>query len=104
MKKLLLTTFIFSIFYFPFLITHAQPLHAFMRNCTFLSLKSDTPYVETYLSVPGFELTYVKNDDGKFQGALEVTLLYLKDTSVYTFDKYFLRTPEIADTSNISFN
>jgi GWxTD domain-containing protein len=75
-----------------------------MRNCAFLSLKSDTPYVETYLSVPGFELTYVKNDDGKFQGALEVTLLYLKDTSVYTFDKYFLRTPEIADTSNISFN
>ena len=82
----------------------AQSLHAYMRNCAFLSVKSDTPYVETYVSVPGHEVAYIKNASGKFEGALEVTLLYLKDTSVYTFDKYILRTPEISDTSEITFN
>ena len=82
----------------------AQPLHAFMRNCAFLSMKTDTPFVETYLTVPGFELTYVKNENGKFEGALDITLLYIRDTSLYTADHYVLRTPEIADTSNISFN
>jgi GWxTD domain-containing protein len=83
--------------------SHAQPLHAFMRNCAFLSQKSNTPYVETYLSVPGFDLTYVKNEAGKFEGALEVLLLYLKDTTVFTYDKYLLRTPGLSDTANIGF-
>ncbi|HYV92999.1 MAG TPA: GWxTD domain-containing protein [Chitinophagales bacterium] len=84
--------------------TKAQTLHVFMHNCAFLPVSSDTSYVETYIVVPGFELNYVKNDSGKFEGALEVTLLYLKDTNVYKFDKYVLRTPEIADTSQISFD
>lgn len=84
--------------------SHGQTLHAFLRNCAFLSLNSDTPYVETYIAVPGFELKYVRNSSGKFEGALEITLFYLKDTAVYKFDKYILRTPEIADTTNISFN
>lgn len=103
MKKLF--AFFFLISNLLFLSTsRGQTLHAFLRNCAFLSMNSDTPYVETYIAVPGFELKYVRNTSGKFEGALEITVLYLKDTSVYKFDKYLLRTPEIADTSNITFN
>jgi GWxTD domain-containing protein len=75
-----------------------------MRNCSFLSVKTDTAYVETYLSVPGFELTYVQNGLFRYQGALDITLLYLKDTTVFTADHYVLLTPELPDTTNVDFN
>src|SRR6476646_1350217 len=103
MKKLFTSLFLISNL-FLFSSSEGQPLHAFLRNCAFLSMNSDTPYVETYIAVPGFELKYVRNTTGKFEGALEITLLYLKDTTVYKFDKYVLRTPEITDTSHITFN
>ena len=103
MKKLFICFFLISNL-FLLSSSQGQTLHAFLRNCAFLSMNSDTPYVETYIAVPGFELKYIRNTSGKFEGALEITLLYLKDTSVYKFDKYRLRTPEIADTANISFN
>jgi len=101
-KKLLLVLSLSSFLLSRF--AGAQPLHVFMRNCVFLSVKTDTPYVETYLSVPGFELKYVKNGSGKFEGALDVSLVYLKDTSVFISNNYLLQTPEIEDTTNISFN
>ena len=85
-------------------ISRAQSLHAFMRNCAFFSAGSDTSYVETYISVPGFELNYVRNNSGNFEGALNIALDYFKDSSIVTSDHYTLRTPEIADTTNISFN
>ena len=83
----------------------AQNLRAFMQNSGFLSLQTDTPYAETYLSVPGNSIVYKTGANGKYEGALEVTLLYLKDSNtVAAYDKYILRSPEIDDTSNITFN
>ncbi len=84
--------------------SQAQQLNAFMRNCAFHSVSADTSYIETYIAVPGFELHYVKNANGKFEGALDVVLDYLHDSVTVISDHYTLRTPEISDTSNISFN
>ncbi|MEO5674339.1 MAG: GWxTD domain-containing protein [Chitinophagales bacterium] len=98
--------FYFTLFFLSLITsaTHAQALHAFMRNCAFLSVGADTPYVETYIAVPGFELTYVKNTAGAFEATLDISLDYMKDTAIIISDHYTLRTPEIADTSAISFN
>jgi len=76
-----------------------------MQNSAFLSAQTDSPYVETYITIPGKTVQYKKNTSGKFEGALEITLLYLRDSNtVAAFDKYVLRSPEIDDTANISFN
>lgn len=85
--------------------TQAQHLRAYMQNSGFLSLQTDTPYAETYVSVPGKSINYNKNAHGKYEGALEITLLYLRDSSTAAaYDKYILRSPELEDTSNITFN
>ena len=83
----------------------AQHLQAFMQNSAFLSLNTDSPYVETYITVLGESLHYRKNTHGKFEGELQITLMYMQDTTtVAAYDKYILQSPEIDDTSNINFN
>jgi len=65
---------------------------------------ADGPYLETYLSVVGSSVVYLKNDAQKFQGAIEVTMIFRKDTLIVDFDKYELLSPEVTDTTNIDFN
>ncbi len=87
------------------LLAQAQHLEVYMQNSAFLSTQTDSPYIETYITIPGETVTYMKNNNGKFEGALEVTLLYLRDSiTVAAFDKYVLRSPEIEDTANIAFS
>ncbi len=64
----------------------------------------DGPYLETYLSVVGSSVVFIKNDNGKFQGSIEVTMIFSKDGEVKSFDKYELSSPEVEDTTNIDFN
>ena len=64
----------------------------------------DGPYIETYLSVVGSSVKYVSTEDGKFQGKLEVTMIFSQDENVVNFDKYELLSPVIEDTTNVSFN
>jgi len=65
---------------------------------------TDGPFFETYLSVVGSSVVFVKNDAGKFQGTIAVTMIFRKDTVVVAFDKYELLSPEVSDTANIDFN
>jgi GWxTD domain-containing protein len=65
---------------------------------------TEGPYFETYLSVVGSSVVFVKNDTQKFQGAIEVTMIFKKDSLVVAFDKYELLSPEVSDTSSIDFN
>lgn len=84
---------------------HGQHLRAFMQNSGFLSLQTDTPYAETYVSIPGKSILYKKNNHGKYEGAVEITLLYLRDTNLaVAYDKYILHSPELEDTAGITFN
>jgi GWxTD domain-containing protein len=64
----------------------------------------DGPYLETYLSVVGNSVEYKKNENGSFQGKIEVTMIFSKDGNVVNFDKYELLSPEVADTNNTNFN
>jgi hypothetical protein len=105
MKRLFYSLIASAIFAFLSSSAGAQHLEAYMQNSAFLSLQTDTPYVETYITIPGNSIQYKKNSNGKFEGALNITLMYLRDSNtVVAFDKYVLRSPEIDDTSNITFN
>jgi hypothetical protein len=95
MKPFLYYLLLFSMFLLQGLLAQAQHLEVYMQNSAFLSTQTDSPYIETYITIPGETVTYMKNNNGKFEGALEVTLLYLRDSiTVAAFDKYVLRSPE----------
>ncbi|MFZ4546407.1 MAG: GWxTD domain-containing protein [Bacteroidales bacterium] len=61
------------------------------------------PYLETYLSILGQSIQFVKNDNGKFQGTVTVTMLFKQNDSIKGFRKYDLKTVEVDDTTHINF-
>lgn len=65
---------------------------------------TDGPYLETYLSIIGNSVEYVDTGDGKFQGQIEITMVFSRDGEVVNFDKYELKSPLIEDTTNITMD
>jgi len=82
---------------------HAKKLNAFMSYATFYSPENG-PYIETYLTVEGKSAKYVLNENGKFQAAIQIILLFKLGDEVVNHDKYELSSPEINDTLNIIDN
>lgn len=78
----------------------AQGLQAHLSYATFLSEKEGT-FVETYLSINPNSIKYEAVDNGKFRGAVEITMLFKQGDSVKAFDKYVLHSPHVEDTANI---
>lgn len=62
------------------------------------------PYIETYLSVVGSSVVWVKGTDGWFQGKIEITMVFKEGDKIVTFDKYELLSPKITDTTERFFN
>ncbi len=89
---------------FLFVSTYGEKstLRAYLSHAAFNSPQHG-PYLETYLSILGKSVAYVKNENGKFQGAVMVTMLFKQNDSIRTFTKYNLKTDEISDTSHIDF-
>jgi GWxTD domain-containing protein len=65
---------------------------------------TEGPYFETYLSIVGSSVVFVKNESQKFQGTIEITMIFSKDSVVVNYDKYELLSPEVEDTASIDFN
>ncbi len=101
MKKIVLVLLL-AFIAFPAL-TQARKLQAFMSYATFNS-PSDGPYIETYLSVIGKSVVFVKNQNGKFQGTIEVTLIFSQSDKVIQFKKINLLSPEVEDTAAVNFS
>jgi GWxTD domain-containing protein len=99
MKKALL---IIVLAIFTGSISYAQNLQAYMSYTLFNS-PVDGPYIETYLSVYGPSIEYVKNDNGNLQGGVEVTIIFRQGENIVSFDKYEVLSKEIADTSGSNF-
>ena len=101
MKKIYLS---FFILFFAFSInTNAKNLQAYLSYSTFVSL-ADGPYIETYLTVMGSSVQLKKNANNKFQGTIEVTLIFKRNDTIVDFKKYNLLSPEVDDTSKINFS
>ncbi|MCF8297214.1 MAG: GWxTD domain-containing protein [Saprospiraceae bacterium] len=100
MKKIYLT---FLLILFVSISIKAENLQAYLSYSTFVST-ADGPYIETYLTVMGSSVQLIKNSNNKFQGTIEVTLIFKKNDTVVDFKKYNLLSPEVEDTSNINFS
>jgi GWxTD domain-containing protein len=72
-------------------------LNAYLTYSTFSSPKTG-PYIETYLTVVGQTIHYKKNTKGKFQGTVEVTLLFKQNDSIKAIQKYNLNSQEVDDS------
>ena len=76
----------------------AKNLWAFLTFATFNS--PDGTYIETYLSVAGNSVVFVKKDNGKFQATVNILMTFKQDKEIKAFKKYEFYSSEIDDTLN----
>jgi len=81
----------------------AKKLNAFLSYTTFYSPEKG-PFVETYLSVMGNSVEFIKNENDKYQATIQVILLFKKGEEIANYDKYELFSPELDDTTSVNFN
>ncbi len=86
-------------------ISHLQAknLQAYLSYSTFNS-PAEGPYIETYLSVFGQSVYYVRGDNGKFQGTIEITIIFRQGDEIVDFAKYEVQSPEVEDTTAVNFS
>jgi hypothetical protein len=100
MKKCLLILLVLTFFIAP--NSKAGQLRAYLSHASFYA-PGYGPYLETYLSILGKSVQFVKTENGKFQGTVSVTMLFKQNDSIKDFRKYDLHTAEIEDTTHINF-
>jgi GWxTD domain-containing protein len=81
---------------------NAKNLQAYLSYATFNS-PADGPYIETYLSVVGKTVQFVKNTNGKFQATVQIMMVFKQNDIIKEFKKTDLLSPEVDDTSKIDF-
>lgn len=81
-----------------FFTVHAQ-ITAYFSHSIFTT-PENKPYMETYISILGNSIIFKKNDNGKFQGMVEVGILFSRNGQIKTSKKYNLMSPEQKDTLN----
>jgi GWxTD domain-containing protein len=81
---------------------NAKNIQAYLSYASFYS-PADGSYIETYLSVIGNTVQFVKNDNGKFQATVQITMAFKKHDTIKDFKKIDLSSPEVDDTSKIDF-
>ena len=69
-------------------------LQAYFYYTTFYTAEQG-PYVETYLTVIGNTAVFTKNENGKLQAQVEITIVFNKDEKIVNFKKYILKSPEV---------
>ena len=92
-----------KIIFLPFLLVVFSNLNAqitaYFSHSTF-STPDHKPYMETYLSILGNSVSFKKNANGKFQGMVEVGILFSQKGQIKASKKYNLMSPEQKDTLN----
>lgn len=60
------------------------------------------PYLETYISVIGSSLKYMKNNKGNYQSAVEIGIRFIQEEEIKSAKKYILTSPESLDTLHLA--
>lgn len=80
-----------------FYLSSFSQLKAYFTYSAFFSPENG-PYIETYLSVIGSSVKYQKSATGKYQGSIEITMVFKQGENIKNFKKYNLLSPELDDT------
>lgn len=92
----------FTVFALIAITANSQNLRAYFSYSIFNTPENE-PYVETYLTINGASLNYVKIDD-TFKSVVDVQLLFKKGDSIVNFAKYDLNGPVVTDTTFVDQN
>lgn len=84
---------------FIFNINLAHAFDVFVANQRFYAPKIGS-YIETEILIPAKGLKFIQNENKNYQAQVEITLLYKKNGSIITYDKYLLNSIEIADSNS----
>ncbi len=84
-------------------LAFSQNIKAYLFYNSFNSPENG-PYLETYLSVAAQSIRFLPLDNGKYQGTVDITMMFKQNDQVIEFKKYDLLSPEIADTTQSRFN
>lgn len=104
MKKFLFFLFLFASFnVLNINNANAKKLQAFLTYSSFYSPQQGS-YLETYLSVYGKSVNFVKNQNNKYQATIQITLIFKQAEVIKDFKKYDLLSQEVDDTNNVNFN
>jgi GWxTD domain-containing protein len=71
---------------------------AYMTSASF-NVPGKSPFYETYLSVIGNSVKFVKNANGKYQGAVDIAISFSQNGELKNAQKYSLNSPELDDTT-----
>jgi len=99
MKKLI---YIIGFFIIAASNIQAKDITAFLSYSIF-NTPEKGPFIETNLSIIGNSVSYKKQENGKFQASIEISIAFVQDNQIKNFKKYNLLSPEIEDTVNGSF-
>lgn len=78
-------------------VLSARELTANLTTAAFSTPDNNT-YVETYLSIIGNSVYYVKNSNGKYQASVDILMTISLNDSLKDFRRYVLNSPETEDT------
>lgn len=94
MKRLTFFLIVFTLFS---LSGTSKNLQAYLSYSVFTT-PDHSSYIETYLTVNGNSINYAKLPDGKYQGTIDIKILFKIGDSIVNYAKYDLSGPVIDDT------
>lgn len=97
-SKSMIISVLFVLF---FSLNATAGVKAFLSYSTFYS-PNESPYMESYISINGESVKYIKQSNGKFQAHLEILFTFERNDSIKFFQKILLKSPEIEDTTSKS--
>jgi GWxTD domain-containing protein len=62
------------------------------------------PYVETYLTVAGNSVKFIRQEDGKYMATVNVLMTFSQNSEIKAFKKYELNSPSVDDTAGINIH
>lgn len=101
MKKF---TILFSLCLFITITSMAneKSLRAYLSYATFMT-PNEGPFIETYLAVEGNSVIFAPDQEGLYQAAIEVTMIFRQDEEIIDFTKYELKSPKVDDSIAVNF-
>lgn len=105
MKKILFA-FIFFLLFISFKANtqnDVKDIIPFFSFSTFYA-PGEGPYLETYLTIIGSSVYYKLNENKKYQGTIELTVIIKQNTNIKDYSKILIKTPEVEDTVNVNFS
>jgi len=78
-------------------ISNAQNVRAYLSYNTFYSPK-DGPYIETYISIDGSTVSWVKDQQNNYKAEIEATLIFEQDSNIINYSKVVINSGIVKDS------